>query len=366
MDVELRHLRYFVAVAEELSFTRAAERLHMAQPPLSTQMRALERALGVELFDRSRRAIALTAAGELLLGEARRLLVQVDQALAATTRAGTGEVGRLTVGFVPVGLGRAAARPLRSFRGRHPGVELFLRELPPDDLVAGLHAGALDLGGALPARDGAGARRADDRREPLVAALPEGHRLASARPRVAPAAARGAAAPARTRRSSPLRLSSLRAEPFVLPARHHMPGLHARVMESCRRAGFEPRAVQDDVWLLQTVLGLVAAGLGVALVPASVEKLGRAGVAFRPLRDPGPAGRARRPLACRRPLGRPPQPRRGAARGRERRASPRAPRALSSSSASRVGQLVGGEGGEEVVAALQLERAQRAGRGRRR
>ncbi len=268
MDVELRHLRYFVAVAEELSFTRAAERLHMAQPPLSTQMRALERALGVELFDRSRRAIALTAAGEVLLGEARRLLVQVEQALAATTRAGTGEVGRLTVGFVPSASLGPLPELLREFRGRHPGVELFLRELPPDDLVAGLHSGALDLAVLyLPVAEPALAELTIAR-EPLVAALPEGHRLASAR--------------------SALRLASLRAEPFVLPARHHMPGLHARVLESCRRAGFEPRAVQDDVWLLQTVLGLVAAGLGVALVPASVEKLGRAGVAFRPLRDPGP------------------------------------------------------------------------------
>jgi len=268
MDVELRHLRYFVAVAEELSFTRAAERLHMAQPPLSTQMRALERALGVELFDRSRRAIALTAAGEVLLGEARRLLVQVEQALAATTRAGTGEVGRLTVGFVPSASVGPLPELLRVFRGRHPGVELFLRELPPDDLVAGLQAGALDLAVLyLPVAEPALAELTIAR-EPLVAALPQGHRLARAR--------------------SPLRLASLRAEPFVLPARHHMPGLHARVLESCRRAGFEPRAVQDDVWLLQTVLGLVAAGLGVALVPASVEKLGRAGVAFRPLRDPGP------------------------------------------------------------------------------
>ncbi|HST43493.1 MAG TPA: LysR substrate-binding domain-containing protein [Conexibacter sp.] len=268
MDVELRHLRYFVAVAEELSFTRAAERLHIAQPPLSTQIRALERELGVELFDRSRRAIALTDAGEVLLGEARRLLVQVQQALAATTRAGTGEVGRLTVGFVPSASVGALPSRLKTFRTRHPGVELFLRELPPDELVAALRTGALDLCILyLPFSD-PGLEVLTVAREPLVAALPAEHPLAA--------------------RATPLPVARLRDEPFVVPARHHMPGLNARVMETCRRAGFEPRAVQDDVWLLQTTLGLVAAGIGVALVPASLEKLGRAGVAFRPLRDPGP------------------------------------------------------------------------------
>lgn len=270
MDVELRHLRYFVAVAEELSFTRAAERLHMAQPPLSTQIRALERALGVELFDRSRRAIALTDAGELLLAEARPLLVQVEQALAAVARAGTGEAGRLTVGFVPSASVATLPDHLRAFRARYPRVELFLREMAPDELIAALHGGGIDLAVLyLPFADARLAARTI-LREPLVAALPAEHRLAE-----------GAAAP--------LRVADLRDEPFVLPARHHMPGLNAGVLETCRRAGFEPQAVQKDVWLMQTVLGLVAAGIGVALVPASVEKLGRSGVAFRPLLDPGPA-----------------------------------------------------------------------------
>jgi DNA-binding transcriptional LysR family regulator len=293
MDVELRHLRYFVAVAEEMSFTRAAERLHMAQPPLSTQVRALERALGVELFDRSRRAIALTDAGEVLLGEARRLLVQVEQGLAAATRAGTGEVGRLTVGFVPSASVATLPGHLRAFRARYPGVELFLREMAPDELVAGLHGGGVDVCFLyLPFADERLATRTVAR-EPLVAALPAEHRLAGERG----AAGRGGAAGERGaagrggaagERGAPLRVRELRDEPFVLPARHHVPGLNAGVLETCRRAGFEPHAVQKDVWLMQTVLGLVAAGLGVALVPASVEKLGRSGVVFRSLRDPGP------------------------------------------------------------------------------
>jgi DNA-binding transcriptional LysR family regulator len=267
MDVELRHLRYFVAVAEELSFTRAAARLHMAQPPLSSQIRNLEGAIGVELFDRSRRTIALTAAGEALLSEARRLLVQVDQSVRAAQRAGTGEVGRLAVGFVPSASNSMLPPHLRAFRARYPGVELYLREMPPDDLVDALLAGGVDVGFLyLPFADARLELRTVSR-EPLVAAVPADHALA-ARPS--------------------LRVRDLRDEPFVLPARHRMPGLNARVLDACRRAGFTPVAVQKEVWLMQTVLGLVAAGLGVALVPASVENLHRTGVAFRPVTDAGP------------------------------------------------------------------------------
>lgn len=263
--VELRHLRYFVAVAEELSFTRAAQRLHIAQPPLSMQIRRLERTLGAELFDRSRREIALTAAGEALLTEARRLLVQVDQALRAAQQAGAGDVGRLTVGFVPSASNAALPAYVRAFRARHPRVELFLRELPPDDLVTALHNGGVDVCFLyLPFADERLATRTVER-EPLIAVLPADHRLA--------------AGP----RAAPLAVSALRDEPFVLPARHRMPGLNARVLEACRRAGFEPLAVQKDVWLIQTMLGLVAAGLGVALVPGSVRNLRRAGVSFRRL-----------------------------------------------------------------------------------
>jgi DNA-binding transcriptional LysR family regulator len=267
MDVELRHLRYFVAVAEELSFTRAAERLHIAQPPLSTQIRNLEAALGVALFDRSRRQVALTDAGELLLEESRRLLTQIEQALSATRTAGEGEAGRLTIGFIPSASTSTLPGHLRAFRRRHPGVELFLRELPPDELAAQLHAGALDLCFLYLPFDDPRLEQVVVAREPLVAALPEDHRLA--------------------RSTRVLRLADLRDEPFVLPARHHMPGLHARVLAACRSAGFEPEPVQRDVWLLQTVLGLVAAGLGVALVPESIRDAYSTGVAFRPLRDAG-------------------------------------------------------------------------------
>ncbi|HEY4278455.1 MAG TPA: LysR substrate-binding domain-containing protein [Conexibacter sp.] len=297
MDVELRHLRYFVAVAEELSFTRAAVRLHIAQPPLSTQIRRLEDALGVALFDRSRRSVSLTPAGSLLLDEARRVLVQVDQALAATVRAGTGEAGRLTIGFVPSASNAALPSHVRAFRTRYPAVELFLRELPPDDLVSALHAGSVDVSFLyLPLVDQE-LSSVTVLREPLVAVLPSDHPLAlgsdgadglAGADRIQGGREMGRETGAAGGSDGPvLSVADLRDEPFILPARHRMPGLNARVLETCRAAGFEPRAVQKDVWLMQTVLGLVAAGLGVALVPESVSELHRTGVVFRPLADAG-------------------------------------------------------------------------------
>jgi DNA-binding transcriptional LysR family regulator len=264
MLVGIRHLRYFVAVAEELSFTAAARSLHISQPPLSMQIRQLEAELGVELIDRSRRAISLTAAGEALLAEARPLLLQFDQTLRIATRAGDGEVGRLTIGFVPSAINGRLPQVLLRFRTRYPAVELLLREMRPDHLVDDLADGSLDISFFfLPFTDPRFVIRAVSR-EPLVVALPADHPLA--------------AAPS-------LPVARLAPEPFVLPARHRMPGLHALVVETCLDAGFEPRAVQQDVWQLQTVLGLVAAGMGIALLPLSVESTRQSGVVFRPLTD---------------------------------------------------------------------------------
>ncbi|MCW3003955.1 MAG: Transcriptional regulator [Conexibacter sp.] len=260
--MELRHLRYFVAVAEELSFTRAAERLHMAQPPLSTQIKQLEGLLGVELFDRSRRNIQLTEAGRALLVEARQLLVQLDQAIRVVQRVGSGQVGRLGVGFVPSASNSALPPLLRTFRARYPDVELYLREMQPDELLRGLHEGRLDVAFLyLPFDDETLASRPVSV-EPLVVALGDDHPLAV---------------------RSQVAMEELAFEPFVLPGRYGMPGLHEKVLAACDEAGFTPRAVQKDVWLMQTIIGLVAAGIGVALVPASEQNIQRTGVAYRAL-----------------------------------------------------------------------------------
>jgi DNA-binding transcriptional LysR family regulator len=264
--MELRHLRYFVAVAEARSFTRAAEEIHVAQPALSVQVRRLEDELGVALLDRSRRAVALTAAGEVMLAEARRLLAQLDVAVRTVQRTASGATGRLAVGFVPSASNAALPPLLRGFREEHPDVEIQLHELAPDALVRGTHEGRLDVSFLYGPFEDDALDQLVVGREAFVAALPAGHPLGH---------------------RDAIDVAELSGAPFILPARHGMPGLHAQVLGLCRAAGFSPRAVQDDVWLVQTIVGLVAAGSGVALVPESAEALARRGVVYVGLRDAG-------------------------------------------------------------------------------
>lgn len=260
-------MRYFVVVAEEQNFSRAAERLHMAQPPLSDQIKRLENELGVQLFTRTSRGARLTEAGRLLLVEARRIFVQVEQTTEMVSRVGNGEVGRLTIGFVPSASNDVLPSVLRRFRDKYPDVQLYLQEMNPDWLVRGLYEGRIDVSFFyLPFEDGGLAHRPVSR-EPLVVALPEDHPLSG---------------------EQELDLRNLAEEPFVLPAKYEMPGLHAQVMEACRQAGFVPQAVQKEIWLMQTIVGLVAGGLGVALVPSSLRNLRRKGVVYKTVRDLSP------------------------------------------------------------------------------
>ncbi len=265
--MELRRLRYFLAVAEEQNFSRAAERLRMAQPPLSDQIKRLEKDLEVRLFDRTSRGARLTAAGRLLLVEARRILAQADRTSEMIRRVGNGEVGRLTLGFVPSASNAVLPPLLREFRERYPDVQLFLQEMNPDRLVQGLYEGGIDASFFyLPFEDATLAHRPVSR-EPLVVALPETHALSG---------------------EEEVDLRDLAGEPFVLPARYGMPGLYGQVMEACRESGFVPEAVQKEVWLMQTIVGLVAGGIGVALVPASLQNLRRIGVVYKGIRDSPP------------------------------------------------------------------------------
>jgi DNA-binding transcriptional LysR family regulator len=261
-NMELRLLRYFIAVAEELSFNRAAQRLHMTQPPLSNQIKQLEDELGVLLFTRTSRGVRMTEAGEALLEEARRFFVQLEQATRVVQRVGHGEVGRLTLGFVPSASNEVLPSILRAFRHSYPDIELFLREMRPDRVVQRLHDQQIDAGFLYLPLDDASLNIECVSREPLVLALPESHRLA-ARPRV--------------------ELQALAEEPFILPARYSMPGLYGQVTQACHQACFVPRAVQQDVWLMQTIVGLVAGNIGVALVPASWRILRRKGVVYKPV-----------------------------------------------------------------------------------
>lgn len=265
--LDLRRLRYFVVAAEELNFSRAAERMHIAQPPLSAQIKQLESHLGVLLFDRTGRGVRLTDAGQVLLEEARRIFIQLEQTTRMIERVGSGAVGRLSMGFVPSASNGMLPLVLHEFRKNFPGVELFLHEMKPDEVVQRLHGKQIDVGFFyLPFEDGALDFRPVSR-EPLIVALPETHLL---------------------EREPEIDMRALADEPFILPMHHHMPGLYSQVMEVCRQAGFSPRAVQKDVWLMQTIVGLVAGGIGVALVPASLRNFRRRGVVYKMVRDLSP------------------------------------------------------------------------------
>lgn len=274
--MELRHLRYFVAVAEELHFGRAAARLGIAQPPLSQQIRQLEAELGVALLVRTRR-VALTEPGRVFLGEARAILQRVASAAVAAGRAARGETGTLAVGVVASATYGVVPRIFRTYRARHPDVALTLAVMSSGEQVAELRAGRIQLGIARPPFGDETLRAEALVDEPVVVALPGGHPLAARRA---------------------LRLSALAAEPFVVFPRDRRPGWSDFVLGLCRAAGFEPR-IADAATELATAMTLVAAGVGVTLVPASVQDLRRAGVDYRPIAAPAP----RTPLVALQRLG---------------------------------------------------------------
>jgi DNA-binding transcriptional LysR family regulator len=260
MDLpDLRRLRYFVAVAEELHFGRAARRLNISQPPLSVQIRTLEQEIGAPLLMRSQRRVSLTEPGHVLLDEARRLLSQASAAIVHTRRAASGEVGKLAIGFVST-VDYSFLPPLvRKFRQKHSGVALTLRELTGDRQQALLRAGELDLGLSVLPPTAPDLVLRPVFREPLIAAVPANHRLARGRRRIA--------------------VRALADDGFILFPRPFAQGLYDLVITVCRRGGFTPRIAQEAIQM-QTILGLVAAGLGVALVPACMAKLSRPDVKY--------------------------------------------------------------------------------------
>jgi DNA-binding transcriptional LysR family regulator len=260
--MELRHLRYFVAVAEERHFGRAAERLHMAQPPLSQQVRQLEAELGIRLFDRTTRRVDLTPAGELLLDRARRILDDVDAVSIDVGRAERGEVGRLAVGFTGSATYELLPSIANALRTELPDVELELHgEMLTPAQVEALLSGTLDVGLLRPPVHSADLEVHVIRREPLVAVLPVGHPLAGDRW---------------------VKLAALADDGFVSYPSHFRSVMHDAVEAACRKAGFTPVVVQE-VAETATLVSLVAAGIGVALVPASVQHLRITGTTYRPL-----------------------------------------------------------------------------------
>jgi DNA-binding transcriptional LysR family regulator len=266
--MELRHLRYFIAVAEELHFGRAAARLHISQQPLSRQIRDLENELKVQLFDRTKRTIRLTEAGKIFLTEAKKTLQQAERAVLLAQRVSRGEIGQLTVGFTGLALNSLLLESVRQFRERYPEVDLTLDELRTIEQVEALNANRLHLGLLHPPIDDDSLILETIYREKLVAALPETHPLAREVPQ-------------------PISLKELADESFILFPRKIGPQLYDRIISFCQQAGFSPKVVQETI-PQQTILGLVSIGVGVALMPASVQNLGRFGVVFRELVEPAP------------------------------------------------------------------------------
>jgi DNA-binding transcriptional LysR family regulator len=259
-------LRYFIAVAEEMHFGRAARRLNVAQPALSRQIVQLELALAAQLFDRARSQIRLTAAAEALLPHARDILYRIDQAGAIARRAADGGTGVLNIGFVGSATYSVLPDILKVYRAAYPSVELVLHAMNTSELRQALVERRIDAAFARPSIKDAEVVNETILIEPLIVALPDDDPLAS---------------------EAVIPLEALRARAFVLYPRHPRPSFADRIIEICEASGFSP-AVAQETMELQTALGLVAVGVGVSLVPASVERSHRHGVAYRPLETPGP------------------------------------------------------------------------------
>jgi DNA-binding transcriptional LysR family regulator len=276
--MELRHLRYFVAVAHEGHVTRAAEKLHIQQPPLSQQIRALEREIDAALFVRHPRGVTLTDAGRSFLADAETILAQAEHAKIRARRTARGEVGRIAVGFTTSApFHPLVARAIREFRAKRPDVSFVLEESSSGDMVSGLRDERLDVAfirsGLV---DPAGVTVHDLLAEDMAAAFPARHPL-TRRPR--------------------LTLKDLADETFILYRRPDGRGLYDVIIAACAEAGFSPHVGQEAPRIVST-LNLVAAGLGITIVPASLSRLPLEGVTYKPLTG-RPSIKVPLNLACR-------------------------------------------------------------------
>jgi DNA-binding transcriptional LysR family regulator len=265
MNMELRRLRYFVAVAEELNFRRAAEQLHVAQPAVSQQVRKLEVELGVELFRRSKRAVALTAAGATFLDEARRTLRQAETAAQAARQASDGSLGRLRIGYPAGPLPTRLSETITRFAVRFPGIGVVPETVSARQAVTDVTSGRIDVAVVGLPILAPGLRVTPLSEEQTVAAVPDRHRL-SGRPE--------------------LQLDRLGETPLILLPRGDNPAFHDGVLSACRSAGVAPTILETNESSVDHVLLLVAAGMGVALLPESATRYGAPAVRFLPVTDP--------------------------------------------------------------------------------
>jgi DNA-binding transcriptional LysR family regulator len=265
--MELRHLKYFVAVAEELHFGRAAQRVGIAQPPFSRQIKTLEEEIGAPLLWRSKRHVELTAAGKVFLLDARNLLALADRAADTARRAARGEIGQLSVGFVTSALYGQFTSVFRLMRARHPEVALRLQDMTSEEQVQAMQEHKLDVGLVRPPVPGADALSFQTVfREPFVVALPQKHKLA---------------------RQKVIALKDLARESFLMVPRSLGPAFYDQIIQCCAQAGFAPK-VALETSSTHTIVSLIAGGMGLSLVPHSLQSLRRTGVVYRPLKPPVP------------------------------------------------------------------------------
>ena len=259
--IELRHLRYFCRLADELHFGRAALRLSVSQPALSVQIKQLEEMVGARLLERHSRHVSLTDAGRVFEESARRILRDVEAAVHATRQAESGEVGVLRVGFGPTLMFSTLPQVVRAYRTRYPGVRLDLRELATAEQVDALLRGDLDVAFVRGAETDPRLHAEPFAKEPLLIAIHRDHPSAG---------------------DARVPLATLANEPWVLFPRAIAPQLHEQVMRLCREAGFTPNVVQESREVYTTV-GLVGAGVGVTIVPEAVQRMSWKGVAYKPI-----------------------------------------------------------------------------------
>ena len=264
--MELRHLRYFIAVAEELHFGRAAQALGISQPPLSQQIQALEQEVGARLFERTNRRVELSEAGRLFLAEARLVLAQVDKAADVARRAQLGQLGELKIGFTSSApFNSSIPQAIFAFRQAFPAVHLALQEMSSKEVAEALVDESVQVGIMRPLPLPESLVAVELFREPLVAIIRADHPLAVGS-------------------EEGLQLSALAAEPFVFFPRSYGSGLYAQLINLARQAGFSPLITQEAGEAM-TIIGLVAAGLGVTVLPASYQRMRIDGVVYRTLLD---------------------------------------------------------------------------------
>lgn len=259
--MELRHLRYFSAVATELHFGRAAEKLRIAQPPLSKQIQDLEKELGFELFTRTKRSIALTPAGQAFLIEVNQIFQQLDRAIDIGSKTSRGELGQISIGFVGSATYNILPVMLQQFRDRYPAVQIELHELTTDRQLIWLREGRIDIGLIRPPIVETDLASQVIFQESLVVAVPTNHHLATA---------------------ESIELSALATEPFILFPREFAAGLYDPIITICQAAGFSPQVVQECIQM-QTIVSLVSANMGISILPESIQEVQRQGVVYKPL-----------------------------------------------------------------------------------